>query len=404
MQLMITRHARRKGFSLGHSLGTNAKASRTSPPNSASIPKPSVAMCAGAGFLLLLLCGCHGPGPISPAGTQSGGDLRLEFLDAPAAPVIDTNHPDLAGNKYDFEGGSVVKEDGIYHLFAAEMTGDPFWARMRLAHWTSPDARSWRRAATLYETSGAMDTNDTRFSLWAPMPVFNEHENQWDLFYIAYRPFSSKPTEVMHLDGRVWRAASLVKGRGGIGGPYRDVGVVMQPDAESQSWEGQQGTDSFYPWRVGRKWYGFYGSHNHIPQGPWLVGLAEAPALAGPWKRCAGLNPSTIERKFIENPIVTRIGQKFVAIYDSSLDDANPNYVTDGHNVGFSVSADGIHWPPGQRLDVQPGDANWSEDVRTPLCLIPEGNGVYTMLYTGKRKGQMFWPVGLVRLKLANAR
>jgi hypothetical protein len=70
---------------------------------------------------------------------------------------------------------------------------------------------------------------------------------------------------------------------------------------------------------------------------------------------------------------------------------------------GFSVSADGIHWPPGQRLDVQPGEANWSEDVRRPLCLIAEGDGVYTMLYTGKRKGQMFWPVGLVRLKLGTA-
>jgi hypothetical protein len=403
MQPVITWPANRSGFSLRHSLGTKPNAFRIFPPNSTSLPKTSVAICAGAGLLLLLLCGCHGSRPISPAGAHSAGELRLEFLDAPIAPVIDTNHPDLAGNKYGFEGGSVVKEGGVYHLFAAEMAGDPFWARMRLAHWTSPDAQNWRRAATLYETSGAMDTNDTRFSLWAPMPVFNEHENQWDLFYIAYRSLSSKPAEVVHMDGRVWRAASQVKGRGGIRGPYRDVGTVMQPDAESQWWEGQQGTDSFYPWRVGGKWHAFYGSHNHFPQGPWLVGLAEAPALTGPWKRCAGLNPSTIESKFIENPIVTRIGREFVAIYDSSLDDANPNYMTDGHNVGVSVSADGIHWPPGRRLDVQPGEANWSEDVRTPLCLIPEGNGVYTMLYTGKRKGQMFWPVGLVRLKIATA-
>ena len=79
-------------------------------------------------------------------------------------------------------------------------------------------------------------------------------------------------------------------------------------------------------------------------------------------------------------------------------------YVADGHHVGISISRDGIHWPPGERLDVQPGDANWSEDLRTPLCLIPEGNGIYTMLYTGKRKGAMFWPVGLVRLKLVHAR
>ncbi len=325
---------------------------------------------------------------------------RFEVIDAPSTPVIDAGHPDLAGNRYGFEGGSVVREGGAYHLFVAEMAGDPFWARMRLAHWISPDARNWRRASTLYETSGAMDINDTRFSLWAPMPLFNERDNRWDLFYIAYRPYSSKPAEVGHMDGRVWRAVSRISGRGGIGGPYRDAGIVMQPDSESQPWEGQQGTDSFYPWRVGRKWYGFYGSHNHVPQGPWLVGLAEAPALAGPWKRCASLNPSPIERKFIENPIVTRIGRKFVAVYDSSPDDTNPAYVPDGHHVGVSISSDGIHWPQGRRLDVQPGAANWSEDIRTPLCLIPEGDGAYTMLYTGKRKEKKFWPVGLVRLKL----
>ena len=109
------------------------------------------------------------------------------------------------------------------------------------------------------------------------------------------------------------------------------------------------------------------------------------------------------EKKFIENPIVTRIGRGFVAIYDSSLDNANSHYVTDGHRVGLAVSSDGIHWPPGQRIDVQPGDANWSEDIRTPLCLIREYDGIYTMLYTGKRKGEMFWPVGLVRLKLVTA-
>ena len=48
--------------------------------------------------------------------------------------------PTSKDNKYGFEGGSVVKVDGVYHLFVAEMAGDPFWVKMRLAHWTSPDA------------------------------------------------------------------------------------------------------------------------------------------------------------------------------------------------------------------------------------------------------------------------
>ena len=51
----------------------------------------------------------------------------------------------------------------------------------------------------------------------------------------------------------------------------------MQPDAESQSWEGGQGTDSFFPYQVGKRWYAFYGSHEKL----WEVGLAEADFLAG---------------------------------------------------------------------------------------------------------------------------
>jgi len=331
---------------------------------------------------------------------QSSDSLEFEIIEAPTGPVIDENHPELEGNKYGFEGGSVVKEGGVYHLFVAELAGDPFWARMRLAHWTSRDARKWKREATLYETSGAMDTKDIRFSIWLPEMIFNEQEERWNMFYITYRPASADPKKVMHLDGRVWRAISEVKGRGGIGGPYRDVGIILEPDADSQEWEGQQGTDSFYPWRVGNKWYAFYGSHKYDPHGPWLIGLAEAEELAGPWKRCVGLNPSPIEKKFIECPFVVRIGEKYVAVYDSSSEDTNPRYVIDGHHVGYSVSEDGINWPRGRRLDVQPGKANWSEDIRTPLCLIPEGNDIYTMLYTGKRKGKLFWSIGLVKLKL----
>lgn len=32
--------------------------------------------------------------------------LRFDLIDAPLAPVITSHHPQLAGNKYGFEGGS----------------------------------------------------------------------------------------------------------------------------------------------------------------------------------------------------------------------------------------------------------------------------------------------------------
>ncbi len=323
----------------------------------------------------------------------------FELIEAPAAPVIGPDHPDLAGNRYGFEGGCVVKEAGVYHLFTAEMAGDPFWVKMRLAHWSSPDARHWRRVATLYETPGTITPGDSRFSLWAPMAIFNADEDRWNLFYIAYRP-GSGDREGLHMDGTIWRAVSATPGRAGIAGPYRDFGIVLQPDAHSQPWEGQQGTDSFYPWKVGNRWYGFYGSHQHWPVGPWLVGLAEAPALAGPWRRCDGLNPSPIEPVFVENPVVTRVGSKWVAVYDNCA--AGDTYIPEGRHVGCSVSDDGIHWPKGRSLAVQPpaGPAQWSEDIRTPLGLIAEEDGTFTLLYTGQLRGQKFWPVGLARYRV----
>ena len=329
-------------------------------------------------------------------------DLPLSFrlIDAPDRPVIGPDHPDLDGNKYGFEGGCFVKEADGYHAFMAEIADDPFNVRMRLAHWASPDLLQWRRVATLYETDSSIIPGDTRFSLWSPMVVFNDEEDRWNIFYVAYTPGEGS-IHGLHTNGRIWRAISAAPGRGGIGGPYRDVGIILQPDAESEAWEGQQATDSFYPWRVGHEWYSFYGGHNYEPPGPWPVGLAKAPALAGPWKRCPELNPSPIEPVFVENPIVTRVGPHYLAVYDNCA--PGDTYIAESRHVGYSVSADGIHWPQGGNLAVQPatGLAQWSEDIRTPLGLVAEGDGTFTLLYTGKLRGRKFWPVGLARLTLA---
>jgi hypothetical protein len=333
------------------------------------------------------------------AGKQASSALispKFELLETPGKPVIDYNHPGAKDNKYGFEGGSAVKAGDTYHLFVSEMCGDPFWTKMRLALWTSGDAVKWSRVSTLYETSGKPGTQ--RDSLWSPMPVFNGEEGRWDLFYVAYEDNG-------WTNGKIWRATSKVKGMEGISGPYEDAGVIMRPDKESQSWEGGQGVDSFYPYQVKGKWHALYGSHKLEPGSAWSVGLAKAPRLAGPWKRLREGNPLLIEPLFIENPIVTVIpgsggkGSVFTMIYDSCK--GTDSYVEDGHNVGYSVSADGVNWLPGGRITVQPeSKSNWSADIRTPQCLINEGNGIYTMLYTGKLKDRKFWSVGMVKLGL----
>ena len=236
-------------------------------------------------------------------------------------PVIARTSPGAEAVEYGLEGGRVIKIKGTYHLVTTEMLAGPHAVKTRIAHWASSDRIHWERVSTLYESSGDFTGQDPRASLWGPMPVYNTEEGQWDLIYVAYRAAPDTKTEWRaNYEGRIWRAVSKRKGYGGIGGPYEDVGVILEPDAHSQPWEGLQGTDSFFPYQAGKRWLGFYGSANteHLPMEHWRVGLAEAPALAGPWKRLSEGNPVNIEKRFAENPIVTWLDNGYyVSVYDN---------------------------------------------------------------------------------------
>jgi hypothetical protein len=78
-----------------------------------------------------------------------------------------------------------------------------------------------------------------------------------------------------------------------------------------------------------------------------------------------------MEKHFIENPIVYTIADGYIAVYDIDQDDP--------HSIGYAFSSDGVHWQPGQRLSVRP-QSNYY--VRTPLGLVPERDGTYTLFYT----------------------
>ncbi|MBT3191702.1 MAG: hypothetical protein HN341_04025, partial [Verrucomicrobia bacterium] len=183
---------------------------------------------------------------------------------------------------------------------------------------------------------------------------------------------------------------STVKGPDGIGGPYKDVEIIMQPDKNTQKWEGQQAVDSFNPYQVGDKWYGFYGGHYHHPCGNWEVGLAVADKLAGPWKRMPeAFNPVPIVTRFTENPVTSQLPDgRYLAVFDS----LGPC------QIGYSISEDGITWPLETRLTVQTGANKWVGDgdhnMRTPLCAVREDDGTFTVIYTAKMKDRGFWGVG----------
>lgn len=323
---------------------------------------------------LTVLFVAAGAGLIQAAGQELVVTRQLD------RPVLTIQSAGAEGNKYGFEGGRVIKQDGIYHLFTSEMVGDPHWVRMKLAHWTSRDGTHWIRLGTLRESSGDFTGKDQRAALWSPMPVFDDGEKRWDLFYVAYQAAPDTPKQwLTNHEGRIWRAVSQTPGRAGIGGPYRDVGIVLQRGKDSDSWEGLQGTDSFFPYKVGANWYALYGSARteSLPITLWQVGLAQAPGIGGPWKRRSELNPLTVEPTFIENPIVSRLADgSYIAVYDNH----KPN------SIGYTFSSDGVHWSPGMQLMVQTGRGIWSTEVRTPLGLIDEGNSQFTLFYSANER------------------
>jgi hypothetical protein len=107
----------------------------------------------------------------------------------------------------------------------------------------------------------------------------------------------------------------------------------------------------------------------------WRVGMASADSLGGKWLRDKN-NPSEIETYDIENPIVDKLRKKlWIAVYDQVS--------TAPHLIGYVWSKDGINWGQGDTLNIYPDGKGWCKDIRTPLGMVDEGNGKYTIFYTG---------------------
>ncbi len=319
-------------------------------------------------------------------------------------PVLSGTRPQLPG--YGFEGGVALKVGGLYRLFTCQFKLGDYGAPTTLPYWVSRDGKHWKFKSSVVGTVPPAESG-RGFVPWEPTPIFDHDENRWYLFFVAYNNRNQ--------NGKIRMMTSSTRGYDhGIDGPWHDLGVVMQPDAESQPWEGPAGVDSFFPYQANGRWYALYGSSNWgKPKSNifgedtirWLIGLASAPALKGPWKRHSRGNPLPTEKVYWENPIVSRIGRWYVAVYDAVAPGA-PTYIPNGgHITGYTCSRDGIHWLPGGRILVQPdGPGNWSRDLRTPMGLIPEGKGVYTLFYTGFERAAPQWTgnesIGMVRLRI----
>jgi hypothetical protein len=319
----------------------------------------------------------------------------LKVITASKGPVINNDHPDViaTNNRSGFETGQVVKINNVYHMFVNEMFDRPH-RDLRIAYWTSTDAVNWKRQSTIVNSIPGRTHTNPRAEVWVNGVIFNEEENAWNIFYTAYRGGDSTKEEIAGNDyeGRIWRAMSVFKGRDGIAGPYSDMGIVLQPDAQSQPWEGQQAIASFNPYKAGNTWYAMYDGHNHVPKGGWPTGMAYALKLNGPWTRMPeGFNPLKVVDEFMENAIVSRLKDgRYMMVFDSFGD----------YEIGYSLSDEGVNWGKEIRVKIQSANNKWAEPgdhfTRTPLCAIEETDGTFTVVYTAMKlvAGKRFYAVG----------
>lgn len=318
----------------------------------------------------------------------------LKLVSVHNGPVIGAGHPDVlaSNNRSGFETGQAVKLDGVYHLFINEMFDRPH-RDLRIAYWTSPDAVNWKRQSTIVNSIPGRTCDNPRSEVWVTAVQFNDEEDAWNIFYVAYRAGDSTKGELPGSDyeGRIWRARSVLKGRSGIAGPYADMGIVLQPDSTSQPWEGEQAVASFSPYRITNGWMAIYDGHSYTPRGSWPDGMAFAKKLSGPWTRMPeGFNPLTIVDSFAENHIISRLKDGYLMVFDSFGD----------QEIGYSTSTDGVHWEYEIRVKIQIPDQLWAlpgdHYTRTPLCAIEEEDGTFTVVYTAtmKIKDRNFYAVG----------
>ena len=326
--------------------------------------------------------------------------VSLEVTEGVDSPVLTKGMAGTEDNKYGFEGGTVILRPDGYHLFTAEMVGDPHWVKMKHGHWLSTDGKNWKRINTLFESSGNFTGSDPRAAVWSPMPFFNSGEDRWNLFYVGYK---SKPDSggmwFGNYEGRIFRAVSKTKGIEGLAGPYEDVNLILEPGKDSDAWEGLQGTDSFFPYQASDgKFYGFYGSaQTQIKPIPaWQIGLASAESPEGPWKRRSELNPLNNGLSFIENPVVTKLDNGlYVTVVDAGSDSSG----LQRHAFGYFWSRDGIHWSKERLCYLENKVPKWWSWMRTPLCLIRENDSIYTVFHTAYDKNN-YGSLGMLKVKL----
>ena len=313
--------------------------------------------------------------------TIGSTDYTMENIEGSSAPVIDRNHAGSFGNVYGYETGHVIKlANGEYHMLVTELYTTGFWAPTRVGHWKSTDGvNTWVRQGTI----GPVPTDDWSpyKCVWDPQFYWNALTNRWNITLCSNGNYN----------GTQIRLQSNNTGDAGIGGSYSEVqnpfGLNHSPDAPY--WMCIYGTPTFSNiFTVGSKLYTFICGHVS-----WTAGLASADSIEGPWSIYTNYKKPVFVNA--ENPIVTKLDD---GTYFCVFDEINNGDKT----IGYGYSLDGVNW-------IQkscPVDVGWAatldavNSVRTPISLIKESDGTYTVLFMARSNSDNYFNVGKLKMRI----
>ena len=92
-----------------------------------------------------------------------------------------------------------------------------------------------------------------------------------------------------------------------------------------------------------------------------------------------------------ENPVVHRLSSgRYLALFE---------VVARENGFGYADSPDGIHWTKGSELPLTEAPKRIRK-VRTPLGLVPEPDGSFTIFFTGYNRAESWGEMWMVRVKV----
>ncbi len=363
-------------------------------------------------------------GPARENGSQTEGkkpQLRLQVVKTWPNPVIGKNSPGAETIPGGFEGGNSVKitinGKPEYHFFAHSYP-ELDWSQSQLDHWVSGDGVGFRHVGVLLRNYRDEQAGMNHI-FTAPIPYYDEEQKRWHLFYGEFVNHTTWTPE----SGTMWCATSKTPGLNGINGPYdfpgsktfvpgRYIPKEFVPVSNSVPYQVNDGR-----WATLICPYLWTESAKTMMPGGWPITIGFAPSPLGPFAVDEMVSLPMIEPTgFTENPMPikvrgSRTGRPYwVAVFDFLAPEVSA--FTPKNVFGFSWSEDGVHWPKehGQIVNVDDGlpagQRGWWRGawaIRTPHQMIDEGEGTYTVFFTGASTDNYFAgfrAVGMVRVKL----